>query len=87
MADNLVKFNLTGPGSIRAVDNGNAATVKPFHADHRKAFTGMALLIVSSQKGQAGRIHRDLRRIGRRCRRDRISLIARDRFRRPFAPY
>ena len=57
MADNLVKFNLTGPGSIRAVDNGNAATVKPFHADHRKAFSGMALLIVSSQKGQAGRIH------------------------------
>jgi beta-galactosidase len=57
MADNLVKFNLTGAGSIRAVDNGNAATVEPFHADHRKAFSGMALLIVSSQKRQAGRIH------------------------------
>jgi beta-galactosidase len=57
MADNLVKFNLTGPGSIRAVDNGNAATVEPFHADHRKAFSGMALLIISSQKRQAGRIH------------------------------
>jgi beta-galactosidase len=57
MADNLVKFNVTGAGNIRAVDNGNAATVEPFHADHRKAFNGLALLIVSSQKGQAGKIH------------------------------
>ena len=56
-ADNLVTFKLTGAGSIRAVDNGNAATVEPFHADHRKAFNGLALLIVSSQKGQPGRIH------------------------------
>jgi beta-galactosidase len=56
-ADNLVKFDVTGAGTIRAVDNGNAATVEPFHADHRKAFSGMALLIVSSQKGQPGRIH------------------------------
>ena len=57
LADNLVKFNVTGAGSIAAVDNGNAATVEPFHADHRKAFNGLALLIVSSQKGQAGKIH------------------------------
>jgi len=57
MSDNLVKFNVTGAGSIRAVDNGNAATIEPFHADHRKAFSGMALLIVSSQKAQAVRIH------------------------------
>jgi beta-galactosidase len=57
MSDNLVKFNVTGAGSIRAVDNGNAATVEPFHADHRKAFSGLALLIVSSQKGQPGKIH------------------------------
>jgi len=56
-SDNLVKFNVTGAGSIRAVDNGNAATTEPFHADHRKAFSGLALLIVSSQKGQAGKIH------------------------------
>lgn len=57
MSDNLVKFSVTGAGSIRAVDNGNAATVEPFHADHRKAFSGLALLIVSSQKGQTGQIH------------------------------
>jgi len=57
VADNLVKFQVTGAGSIRAVDNGNAATTEPFQADQRKAFNGLALLIVSSEKGQAGRIH------------------------------
>ena len=57
MADNLVQFGITGPGQIAGVDNGNAATVEPFQADHRKAFSGMALLIVRSRAGQAGRIH------------------------------
>jgi len=48
-ADNLVHFGVTGAGEIQAVDNGNAATVEPFHADHRTAFSGLALLIVRSQ--------------------------------------
>jgi beta-galactosidase len=56
MADNLVKFEVTGAGSLRAVDNGNAATTESFQADHRKAFSGMALLIVSSKRGQPGRV-------------------------------
>jgi beta-galactosidase len=56
MADNLVRFSLTGPGEIAAVDNGNAATVEPFHADQRKAFNGLALLIVRSRDGQGGQI-------------------------------
>jgi beta-galactosidase len=55
MADNLVKFQVTG-GELRAVDNGNAATTESFQADHRKAFSGLALLIVSSKPGEAGRI-------------------------------
>ena len=56
-ADNLVHFDVTGAGAIRAVDNGNAATTEPFHADHRKAFSGLALLIVRSERGQPGKIH------------------------------
>ena len=52
LADNLVQFSVTGAGAIAAVDNGNAATVEPFQADHRKAFSGMALLIVRSQPGK-----------------------------------
>jgi beta-galactosidase len=52
-----VHFHVTGAGEIAAVDNGNAATVEPFHADHRTAFSGMALLIVRSRSEQPGKIH------------------------------
>jgi len=54
MADNLVHFTVSGPSAIAAVDNGNAATVEPFHADQRRAFNGLALLIVRSRPGQPG---------------------------------
>jgi len=57
MADSLVRFNVTGAGKIEAVDNGNAATVEPFRADYRKAFSGLALLIVRAQPGTGGAIH------------------------------
>jgi len=56
MADNLVKFKVEGAGRIAAVDNGNAASVESFQADNRKAFSGMCLLIVRSQRGQPGKI-------------------------------
>jgi beta-galactosidase len=56
MADNLVEFQIEGPGRIEAVDNGNAATTEPFHADHRKAFNGLALVIVRSVRGKPGAI-------------------------------
>jgi beta-galactosidase len=55
-ADSLITFKVAGAGSIEAVDNGNAATVEAFHADHRHAFNGLALLIVRSRAGQAGAI-------------------------------
>ncbi len=57
MADNLVHFSVSGAGDIAAVDNGNAATVEPFHADHRTTFNGLALLIVRSKPEQDGKIH------------------------------
>jgi beta-galactosidase len=56
IADHLVRFRLDGPGTIAGVDNGNPATVEPFHADYRKAFSGLALLIVRSRRGQRGTI-------------------------------
>ena len=56
LADNLVRFKVEGAGKIAAVDNGNAATVEAFQADYRKAFSGLALLIVRSEKGKAGEI-------------------------------
>jgi len=56
LADNLVHFDVTGAGEIAGVDNGNAATTEPFHADHRQVFSGMALLILRSHS-DPGKIH------------------------------
>jgi beta-galactosidase len=56
LADNLVHFEVAGAGTLAAVDNGNAATDEPFQADHRKAFNGLALVIVRSRPDSAGRI-------------------------------
>jgi beta-galactosidase len=38
------------------VDNGNAATIEPFQARQRRAFNGLALLIVRSKAGPGGKI-------------------------------
>jgi beta-galactosidase len=57
MADNMVTFHVWGAGKIAAVDNGNAATIEPFHANYRKAFNGLALLILRSSPREAGQIH------------------------------
>lgn len=55
LADNLVKFDLIGPGSIVGVDNGNQISHESFKANQRKAFHGMALAIVQA-KQKPGRI-------------------------------
>ena len=55
-ADNLVKFAVAGPGRIAAVDNGNAASLEPFQADQRRAFSGLALLIVRSKRDERGQV-------------------------------
>lgn len=49
-ADNLISFELDGPGFVRAVDNGNPNSHEPFVADYRKAFNGKALAIIQSEK-------------------------------------
>lgn len=56
LADNLVNFNIEGPGTIAAVGNGNAATVEPFQANYRKAFNGLCMLIIKSKRGEVGEI-------------------------------
>jgi len=42
----LVHFNVTGPGEVVAVDNGNMLDHDPFHASTRKLYTGNAVAIV-----------------------------------------
>jgi beta-galactosidase len=55
LAENLVTFDVTGAGKLEAVDNGDAATTDSFHADHRKAFSGLALAIIRAG-GSPGKI-------------------------------
>jgi beta-galactosidase len=55
-ADNLVRFAVDGPGRVVAVDNGNPASVESFQAPERKAFSGLALVVVRTQKGSPGSI-------------------------------
>ena len=54
-ADNLIKFELTGEGSIAGVDNGYQISHESFKGKQRKAFHGMALAIVQA-KQKPGRI-------------------------------
>jgi len=55
-ADNLVRFKVEGPGRIVAVDNGSPASLEPFQGDRRKAFSGLALVVVRSHRGEAGKV-------------------------------
>lgn len=49
-AANLVKFQLTGPGSIAGVDNGCQTDLSSFKANEKKAFNGKCLAVVQSAK-------------------------------------
>jgi beta-galactosidase len=53
-ADDSITFTIDGPGEIVATDNGDPTSFEPFHAHERKAFNGLALVIVRARRGQAG---------------------------------
>ena len=53
---NLVKFSISGPGEIVATDNGDATSFESFQAHERKAFNGLALVIVRATPGVTGKI-------------------------------
>ena len=52
-AANIVRFKISGEGKIAGVDNGSETDLESFKADHRKAFSGLALVVVQST-GKAG---------------------------------
>jgi beta-galactosidase len=56
LADSLVNFEVSGPATIAAVGNGNAATTEPFQANYRKAFNGLCMLIIKSKRNEKGEI-------------------------------
>jgi beta-galactosidase len=54
-ANNPVHFDLTGPGEIVAVDNGDATSLAPIQGtSDGKAFNGLALVIIRAKPGQPG---------------------------------
>lgn len=53
---NHVRFELSGPGEIVAVDNGDPTSHESFQTKERDAFNGLVLVIVRSRAGQPGTI-------------------------------
>ncbi len=54
LADNLVTFDISGAGEIIGVDNGNQKSLESFQATQRKAYYGMCLAIIRSNKTKGG---------------------------------
>lgn len=55
-AQDLITFDVTGEGFIAGVDNGDPVSHESFKSNKRKAFHGLALLVVQA-KTHAGKIH------------------------------
>jgi beta-galactosidase len=69
-ADNEISFEMEGRGEIVATDNGDPADLRSFGSRERKAFNGMALVIVRAMpgwvvEGARGRVAEDGRRASR----------------------
>ncbi len=55
-ANNQITFSIEGPGEIVATDNGDPCDFTPFPAHERKAYSGMALVIIRSKAGKPGSV-------------------------------
>ncbi|MEP7076595.1 MAG: beta-galactosidase GalB [Acidobacteriota bacterium] len=53
---NRLSFRISGPGQIVAVDNGDPTDHESFQSTSRRAYNGLALVIVRSIKGNTGKI-------------------------------
>jgi beta-galactosidase len=53
---NRIRFEISGPGEIVAVDNGDATSHESFQAKERNAYNGLCLVIVRTKAGQRGQI-------------------------------
>jgi len=54
-ADNLIKFQVQGQGSIACVGNGDPTSIESYQSHQRRAFHGLCLVVVKSAR-QAGEI-------------------------------
>ena len=55
-ASNRIRFSVSGPGDIIAVDNGDPTSFAPFQAPERNAFNGQCIAIVRARRDAAGGI-------------------------------
>jgi len=55
-ANNRLTFEIEGPGEIVATDSGDPTSFESFQSAERKAFNGLALVIVRGKPGQTGTI-------------------------------
>lgn len=55
-SDAMIDFSVEGAGEIVSTDNGNAIDFTSFQSHSRKAYNGMALVIVKAKKGEKGEI-------------------------------
>ncbi len=53
-ANNLIRFSVSGPGEIVATDNGDPTDFNIFSSHDRKAFNGLAMLIIKAKRGHTG---------------------------------
>lgn len=54
-ADNLINFEVTGPGKIIGVENGDILDLSPHKVNYRKVFKGKCLLLIQAT-GKSGEI-------------------------------
>lgn len=55
-ANNLITFEISGPGEIIATDNGDPTDMTSFGSNNRRAFNGLAVAIVRAKHGRSGPI-------------------------------
>jgi beta-galactosidase len=55
-AKNRIRFEVSGPGEIVAVDNGDATSLESFQTPERNAYNGLCMVIVRAKAGQPGKI-------------------------------
>ena len=51
-AENLVKFEIEGPGTIVGVGNANPVSIESYQASERRAWQGRCLVILKSEHQQ-----------------------------------
>ena len=55
-SNNRIQFSVSGPGEILAVDNGDPTDLESFQSPARRAFNGLCLVVIRSQRGTSGQI-------------------------------